>query len=170
MMNFDKCDRLFIKNAIAKGAVVRNVTKTDSMNFYTSYPKYYTMEKNANTESNVFIEKRLGDLKDTIIDDYEMKLIRKIPIYTFGINFTVLPVSTILTLLEGNTLDISELTNKLADYMKHTYQVESRINSSQNILVELSKMTSENDIKDEYKTTRIIIKNVLKEVVINKNV
>ena len=145
MMNFDKCDRLFINNATSKGAVVREITKTDSMNFIASYPKYHTMERNPDSEFGVYIDRKTGDLNNTIIDEYEKKMIRKYPVYTFGINFTVLPLSTILSLVPHKELEMDELLEKLAVYMGHTYQVTSAKNSISSLLVKLSEMTSEND-------------------------
>ena len=143
MFSNDRVDKHFIERVTRKGGIVKNISKTDKMNFTTKYPQYHVMETAINPDGAIVVDKKqeLG-MKETLPSDYEHKNIGKHKFYSFGINFTTLPLSTIKTVITENK---SDLENNLADYIAFIYQVNAKLYGDNTIHIDMSSIGSENE-------------------------
>ena len=143
MFSNDRVDKNFIERVTRKGGIVKNISKTDKMNFTTKYPQYHVMETSINPDGSIVIDKKqeLG-MKETLPSDYEDKNIGRHKFYSFGINFTTLPLSTIKAVITDNKAD---LENNLADYIAFIYQVNAKLDGNNTIHIDMSNVGSENE-------------------------
>jgi hypothetical protein len=144
MFSFDKVEKSFIERVTRKGGIVKNITKTDSMNFTTKFPKYHLMEAANVPDLNIVVDKKsYFGYNDTIINEFEQKKLNKHEFYSFGINFTTLPLSTIKAVV---TNSLAELSSNLADYIAFIYQVSAKANSDNSITIDMSTLAKVNDL------------------------